>query len=80
MPADHSSEQHGSSGDGTRGITVQPLVGEKNSSGSQAGAAGAPPGDWYSQARQGQSLRDVIAAEAAKLETDIKRGEMLQHA
>ena len=66
------------SGSGSSGAAA-PQDGEQMSDPAQlarAAAAAASGGeDWFSQTRQGQGLRDFIAAEASKLEAVTRDSE-----
>ena len=71
-----SSSANGSGSNGA----VAPQRGEQTGGPSQqaraADAAASGGEDWFSQARQGQGLRDYIAAEASKLEAVTRDSEL----
>ena len=81
LSAGQPQQSSSAGGSGSNGAAA-PRHGEQTSDPSQqarAAAAAASGGeDWFSQARQGQGLRDFIAAEASKLEAVTRAGELSQ--
>lgn len=73
-----SSAANGNASNGAAAPQHEEQTSDPSQQARAAAAAAAGGDDWLSQARQGQSLRDYIAAEASKLEAVTREGKLPQ--